>query len=497
MDYQEVYEKIFQDHQVTNKLDIWPCGKSGYLFFSVSDCSLYLRDGNKLNICLARDLPAILLAGVEEYSSDLYWGDTIFGLDIDEITNDFINGLYNYYFNLTHINLDIETHLIEEWLYVLKQADLWIPKKPHTIRFPFIFYRIGNLIRVTAFDWKGYQQEEIRAMREGSLFIPYRINDVKDFKFVSLNTLDRVDLWLDQDLEYCDSLLFANKACCLHEEFAGDGAFLTAGIVPALMAIAYLKETHQRIKDIEWFEIDGVQGYLDYLDTLYDPNYPDTYKANDEIYQDYHFCNNLKIIFDEYISCVEKNLLDIQTKSSEAPLLADTPEKQKLMLRQMMLQFATFFHNLNQHVLPLLVNDDNVTKLLSIEEKYIDYLYSTFDTNAPDMVEMIDDSWFSMFSHFLRIPRFKWKSSLFDIDSLPVNPSTSQINTSLPYKNDYKDLIRWLESEKQQGRDYLADARQNRTAMCRNISSIVGWVVDSNSLGKRINKAKRTKKDKK
>jgi hypothetical protein len=57
-----------------------------------------------------------------------------------------------------------------------------------------------------------------------------------------------------------------------------------------------------------------------------------------------------------------------------------------------------------------------------------------------------------------------------------------------PRENDYAALVAWLEVEKAQGRDYFADAGMNRSRMCRDLSDILGWIVDQNSLRKAQNK---------
>lgn len=57
-----------------------------------------------------------------------------------------------------------------------------------------------------------------------------------------------------------------------------------------------------------------------------------------------------------------------------------------------------------------------------------------------------------------------------------------------PRENDYAALVAWLEVEKAQGRDYYADAGMNRSRMCRDLSEILGWIVDQNSLRKAQNK---------
>jgi hypothetical protein len=57
-----------------------------------------------------------------------------------------------------------------------------------------------------------------------------------------------------------------------------------------------------------------------------------------------------------------------------------------------------------------------------------------------------------------------------------------------PRENDYAALVAWLEAEKAQGRDYYADAGMNRSRMCRDLSEILGWIVDQNSLRKAENR---------
>lgn len=63
-------------------------------------------------------------------------------------------------------------------------------------------------------------------------------------------------------------------------------------------------------------------------------------------------------------------------------------------------------------------------------------------------------------------------------------PRAQEATDLLPPENDYKALLKWLNTEKEQGRDWYAMNNYNRSAMCREISPIVGWVVDQNSLRK-------------
>ena len=54
----------------------------------------------------------------------------------------------------------------------------------------------------------------------------------------------------------------------------------------------------------------------------------------------------------------------------------------------------------------------------------------------------------------------------------------------LPQEGDYSALVKWLEAQKKNGNDYLADADFNRSQMCRNLLKIIGWEPDQNSLRK-------------
>lgn len=51
-----------------------------------------------------------------------------------------------------------------------------------------------------------------------------------------------------------------------------------------------------------------------------------------------------------------------------------------------------------------------------------------------------------------------------------------------PYENDYVALVEWLAVEKEQGRDWYRLNNHNRSAMCRQLTEQLGWVVDQNSL---------------
>jgi hypothetical protein len=63
-----------------------------------------------------------------------------------------------------------------------------------------------------------------------------------------------------------------------------------------------------------------------------------------------------------------------------------------------------------------------------------------------------------------------------------------QSTTPYPSENDYTALVLWLEEQKIKGIDYYAAAGMNRSKMCRQLSDILGWAVDQNSLRKAQNR---------
>lgn len=65
----------------------------------------------------------------------------------------------------------------------------------------------------------------------------------------------------------------------------------------------------------------------------------------------------------------------------------------------------------------------------------------------------------------------------------------SEIMDVLPPAHDYKKLYEWIQQQKQQGRDYLAQADYNRTKMCKELSAQIGWIIDPDTLGKKYKMA--------
>lgn len=66
-------------------------------------------------------------------------------------------------------------------------------------------------------------------------------------------------------------------------------------------------------------------------------------------------------------------------------------------------------------------------------------------------------------------------------------PAHRYVSTT-PAENDYAGVIEWLADEKAAGRDWYELNERNRSKMCREISGLVGWIVDQNSLQKAQNR---------
>ena len=71
------------------------------------------------------------------------------------------------------------------------------------------------------------------------------------------------------------------------------------------------------------------------------------------------------------------------------------------------------------------------------------------------------------------------------------NTTITREGKGLPRKNKYNDLLDWLAQEKEDGRDHYAEAGNNRSKMSDNISPLVGWDVNENSLQKAENRRRK------
>ena len=67
-------------------------------------------------------------------------------------------------------------------------------------------------------------------------------------------------------------------------------------------------------------------------------------------------------------------------------------------------------------------------------------------------------------------------------------PSETDKAALLPQQGKYDQLFKWLEQEKQNGKDHYAEANFNRSQLCRNLLKIIGWEPNQDSLRKALYK---------
>ena len=74
------------------------------------------------------------------------------------------------------------------------------------------------------------------------------------------------------------------------------------------------------------------------------------------------------------------------------------------------------------------------------------------------------------------------------VNEPPAQAKTARDVILMPQEGDYSALVKWLEMEKKNGNDYLAEADYNRSKMCRNLLKIIGWEPNQDSLQKAQNR---------
>ena len=70
---------------------------------------------------------------------------------------------------------------------------------------------------------------------------------------------------------------------------------------------------------------------------------------------------------------------------------------------------------------------------------------------------------------------------------------TDPIESPLPVRNDYVGLWRYIQKQVKIGIDWRLRANGNRSEMARQLTKVVGWVVDENALRKAEKRLFRTR----
>lgn len=149
------------------------------------------------------------------------------------------------------------------------------------------------------------------------------------------------------------------------------------------------------------------------------------------------------------------------------------------------LEYEKFFRDLARQALPQYLPDKYVKSILKWTDNFIKFVERKCKELAvpKDLPTVLTPDFLALFPHYKPAPESA-------VESNSVKKPQPAPEKGLPPKNNYVAVVTWLQKEKAEGRDYFQEAGNNRTEMCRKLSDIFKWEVDSNSLGKTIKRRK-------
>ena len=147
------------------------------------------------------------------------------------------------------------------------------------------------------------------------------------------------------------------------------------------------------------------------------------------------------------------------------------------------LEYEKFFRDLARQALPQYLPDKYVKSILKWTDNFIKFVERKCKELAvpKDLPTVLTPEFLAQFPHYKPVPQSA-------VESNSVKKPQPAPESGLPPKNSYVAVVTWLQKEKAEGRDYFQEAGNNRAEMCRNLSDIFNWEVDSNSLGKTLNR---------
>ena len=150
-----------------------------------------------------------------------------------------------------------------------------------------------------------------------------------------------------------------------------------------------------------------------------------------------------------------------------------------------LLEYEKYFLQMAKEELPNLLPKNMTNSILKWTENLIQYVkMKCKELDVPkNLPTVLTPEFLQLFPHFNSVPQSA-------VESNSVMKPQPAPESGLPPKNNYVAVVTWLQQEKAEGRDYFQEAGKNRAKMCRNLSDIFKWEVDSNSLGKRFNPRK-------
>ena len=147
------------------------------------------------------------------------------------------------------------------------------------------------------------------------------------------------------------------------------------------------------------------------------------------------------------------------------------------------LEYEKFFRDLARQALPQYLPDKYVKSILKWTDNFIKFVERKCkELDVPkDLPTVLTPDFLAHFPHYKPVPQSA-------VESNSVKKPQPAPESGLPPEGNYVAVVTWLEKEKEEGRDYFQEAGKNRAKMCRNLSDIFKWEVDSNSLGKTLNR---------
>ena len=145
------------------------------------------------------------------------------------------------------------------------------------------------------------------------------------------------------------------------------------------------------------------------------------------------------------------------------------------------LEYEKFFRDLARQALPQYLPDKYVKSILKWTDNFIKFVERKCEELAvpKKLPTVLTPEFLQLFPHYKPVPQSA-------VESNSVKKPQPAPESGLPPKNNYVAVVRWLQREKEEGRDYFQEAGYNRAEMCRNLSDIFKWEVDPNSLGKTL-----------
>ena len=147
------------------------------------------------------------------------------------------------------------------------------------------------------------------------------------------------------------------------------------------------------------------------------------------------------------------------------------------------LEYEKFFRDLARQTLPQYLPDKYVKSILKWTDNFIKFVERKCEElDVPkNLPTVLTPDFLAQFPHYKPVPQSA-------VESNSVKKPQPAPESGLPPKGSYVAVVTWLQEKKAEGRDYLKEAGNNRTEMCRNLSKIFNWEVEANSLGKAINR---------